>query len=82
MLLKVRTVKKCISRHYWYFNYGFKFQYSVCNGCHDLTMGCLNLSHINITVKDADYSGIIHDNSKSNAIHFLENSVLDHRGYI
>ena len=24
--------------HYWFFNHGFKFQYYVCNGCHDLVM--------------------------------------------
>ena len=26
---------------YWFFNHGFKFQNSVCNDCHDLTMLCL-----------------------------------------
>ena len=31
-----------------FFNHGFKFQDSVCNGCHDLTMLCLNLSDIAI----------------------------------
>ena len=42
--------------HYWYFNHGFKFQNFICNGCHDLTMLCLNLSDIAIiTVKNIDY---------------------------
>ena len=43
----------------------------------------LNLSDIAvITVKGVDYCCIIHDISKSEAIHLLENSVLDHRWYI
>ena len=34
--------------HYWLLNHGFKFQDSVCNGCHNLTMLCLNTSDITI----------------------------------
>ena len=35
------------------FNHGFKFQDSICNGCHDLKMLCLNISDITIiTVKN------------------------------
>ena len=56
--------------HYWFFNHRFKFQDSVCYGCHDLTMLCLNISDIAIiTVKGVDYRCIIHDISKSEAIH-------------
>ena len=34
------------------FNHGFKFQYLVCNGCHYLSILCLNTSNIAIiTVK-------------------------------
>ena len=48
---------ECIICHYWYFNHGFKFHNSACNGCHDLTMLCLNISNIAIiTVKGVDYS--------------------------
>ena len=65
------------------FNHELKFQDSVSNGCYDLTMLCLNISHIAfITVKGVDYRCIIHDISKSEAIHLSENSVLDDRGYI
>ena len=57
-------------------------QDAVCNGCHDLTILCLNLSDIAvISVKSVDYRRIIH-NSKSEAINLLENSVLEDRGYI
>ena len=73
---------ECIVCHYWYFNHGFKFQNSVCNGCHDLTMFCLNLSDIAIiTVKGVDCCCIVHDISKSGAIFLLENSAFDDRVY-
>ena len=52
--------------HYWFFNYGFKFQDYVCNGCHDLTMLSVNISDIAIiTDKNVDYRCIIHSISKS-----------------
>ena len=30
--------RECVICHHWFFNYGFKFQDSVCNSCHDLTV--------------------------------------------
>ena len=64
------------------FDYGFKFQDSVCNGSHDLTMLCLDISNIAIiAVKAVDYCSIIHDISRSEAINLLKNSGLDDRGY-
>ena len=36
--------KECTICHYFFFNHGFKFQDSICNGCHDLTMLCLKIS--------------------------------------
>ena len=61
--------------HYWYFNHGFKFQDSVCNGCHNLTILYLSVSKISIiTVKNFDYRCIIHNISKSEAINLLKNS--------
>ena len=58
-------------------------QDSVCNGCHDLTSFCLNISDITIiTVKNVDYRCIIHNISKSEAINLLESAVLENRGYI
>ena len=69
--------------HYCFFNHGFKFQDSICNGCHDLTMLSLNIRDTTvITVKNVDYHCIIHNISKSEAINLLENSVLQDRGYI
>ena len=61
--------KECMICHYWFFNEEFKFQDSVCNSCHDLTILCLNISDIAITtVKNVDYCCIIHNISKSEAI--------------
>ena len=82
-VVKSNSSKEYIICRYWFFNHGFKFQDSVCNGFHDLTMLCLNISDIAIIkVKGVDCRWTIHDISKSEAIHLLENSVLDDRGYI
>ena len=60
---------KYMACRYWLFNHGFKFQDSVCKGCHDLIMLCLNISDIAmITVKVVDYCFIIHDIIKSKVI--------------
>ena len=46
-------------------------------------MLCLNLSDIAIiTVKNFDYCCVIHDISKSEAIHLLKKFALDDRGNI
>ena len=59
---KSNDCKECLICHYWFFNHGFKFQNSVCNGCHDLTIMYLNISDIAIIiVKGVDYRCIIHD---------------------
>ena len=79
-VVKSNSSKEYIICRYWFFNHGFKFQDSVCNGFHDLTMLCLNISDIAIIkVKGVDCRWNIHDISKSEAIHLLENSGL---GYI
>ena len=58
------------SRHHWHLNHGLKFENSLYHGCYDLTMLCLSLSDNAIfTVKGVDYRSIIHDISKSEAIH-------------
>ena len=55
-LAKNNNSKECIICHYFFFNYGFEFQYSVCNGCHDLSMLCLNIRDVSIiTVKNVAY---------------------------
>ena len=54
---------------FFHFNRGFKFLDSVCNGCHDMTIFCLNISDIIIiTVKNVNYQCIIYNISKPEAI--------------
>ena len=80
---KNNNSKECMVCRYWYFNNGFKFPKSDCNGCHDELILCLNLRDIAIiTVKSIDYHCVIHDISKSDAINLLESFVLNDRGYI
>ena len=45
---KSNSSKEWMICHYWFFKQWFKFQDSVCNGCHDLTILCLNISNIAI----------------------------------
>ena len=57
---KSNNSKECLICYYRFFNYGFKFQDSVLNGCYDLMMLCPNISDITIiTVKGIDYHCII-----------------------
>ena len=58
-------------------------QKSVCNSCHDWLMLSLNISNItNITVKDIDYRSIVSPIRNSDAIHLLENAVVNDCGFI
>ena len=55
------------------FNHWSKFQVSVYNGSHNLTILCLNINNVAIiTVTGVGYYCIVHDISKSEAIHLLE----------
>ena len=72
-----------IYHYYQLSNHVLKFQDNVCSSCHDLTMLNVNISNIAvITVKNVDFYCIILNISKSEAIHLVENSVLEKRGYI
>ena len=35
--------KECMVCYYCFFNHGFEFRDSVCNGCNDLLMLCVNI---------------------------------------
>ena len=81
--VKNNNSEECRICHYFFFNDEFKFQNFVGNGCHNLTMFCLNISNVAIiTVTGVDYPCIIHEIAKSEAIHLLENYALNYRGYI
>ena len=80
---KSNNIYEFIICHYWFFNYGFEFQNYVCNGWHDFTTLCLNLSDVAITaINGVNYSCIIYNISKSEATHFLENSVFEDHEYV
>ena len=80
-IIKINRSKECMICHYWCFNHGFKFQDPVCNGCHDLTS--VNIRDIVIfTVKNVDYSCIVHNWSKSETINLLESPMLEDPGCI
>ena len=81
-LPKSNNRKECMIFHYWFFNHEFELQDYVFNGCHDLTMLCLNISDITIiAVKNVDYCCIIANITKFEAIDLLKNSVLEDCGY-
>ena len=72
---KTSASKECDICHYWYFlNKGFKFQWNVCNRCHDLFMMSMNFSDIFIfNIKSVDYHCNISGISKSEAINLKQN---------
>ena len=77
--IKIINSKGCMTCHFWFLNHRFGFQYFLCNGSHDLSMFSLTISDIGIiTIKNADYHGIIHNIRKSKAINLLENSVFQY----
>ena len=83
VLAKSNNNKECMICHCWFFKLGFRFQDCCCNGFHDLSILCLNVSDIVIiTVKDVDFCCIIYNISKSKAINLIENSALDDREYL
>ena len=75
---KARESRECNIYHYWYFlNKRFKFQTSVCNRCHDLSIMSMNLSDTAILkIKNANYCCIISGISKSETIKLLQNNDL------
>ena len=63
---KSNESNECKICHHRFFNHGFKFQDSVCSGCHDLIILSVNINDIAIvTAKKIDYRCIIHNISKS-----------------
>ena len=65
-----------------FLNNAFKFQHSICNGCHDLTMLSKKVNDIAIiTIKGVDYCCIIHDIDKAEAIKLFKKSDLKDRRY-
>ena len=82
-LAKSNNSKDYLICHYWFYNYGFKFQDSLCNGCHNLTMLSNDINNIAIIYfEDVDYLCIILNISKSEDNNSLKSSVIENCGYI
>ena len=65
-LAKSNNNKNCMICHYFFFN----LEFNMCNGCHYLSMLCLNISDIAIiTVKNVDYLCIMYNINKSEVIY-------------
>ena len=78
---KSNKSRECMIFNYCFFHHRFKFQDSVCNGCHYLTMLSVNTSEFAIiTIKNTYYCCIIYNISKYEAINPLKNSVFEDRG--
>ena len=68
---------------YWYFeNIGYKFEWNVCNKCHDVLMTAYESENIAIlNVKDVDYTCILWGISRNEAVDILNNPVLEDKLY-
>ena len=79
-LAKSNNSKECMICHYWSFSHGFKFQDSVWNVCHNITISGVSISNIYtfynvtniaiITTKTVGYRFVTDNITKSEAIFF------------
>ena len=76
---KTSASNECIICHYWYFlDKKLKFQWSACNGCHDVLMLSVNLNSIAILhIHYVDCFCISARITKSETIIFLEECWFD-----
>ena len=81
---KTNASKECMLCHYWYFkNVRFKFELHVCNKCHDVLVTAYELKNIAIlSVKGVDFRCILWGISRNEAVHRLNNSVLEDKGLL
>ena len=79
---KTNESKEYYICHYWcFFKKGFKRQPHVCNGCYHLLMMSMNLSYIAVlSIKDANYYGILSGINKSETIILMQNNDLIEKG--
>ena len=63
---KTKKSKKCnIYQHQHFLDKGFKFPPDVCNGCLDVLMMSMNLSHIAVlNINSADYCVLLTELAK------------------
>ena len=75
---KTSTPRENIIWHYGYFlDKEFRFQQTVCNGCHNLSMMSINLNDtVILNIHGIKYGCIINGLSKSEIVNLLQNSDL------
>ena len=62
---------------------GCKFEPSVCNKCHNVLTRAYKLRHIAIlNLKGVNYRCILRGISKNEAVSFLNNPMLEHKGVL
>ena len=73
--------KECMLCHYWYFrDVCYKFQTYLCNTCHAVSAMAYDLQNTAIlSAKGVDYSCILWNISRDEAVNKLNNSVLEHK---
>ena len=81
MLISQVHLKNVLSCHYWYsFDKGFRFQSSVCKGCHDALMLSIDINSIVIRNNHGvDYRCIIVGIRKIEVINLLKNANLSEK---
>ena len=78
-----KSVKCMICNHYYFKDFGFKYQPYVCNGCHDFSMTVMNVSDFFIlNIKGIDYRVYSSGIDKKEAVNILNNSKLDDKGVL
>ena len=67
---KTSACKECIICHYWYIlDKGFRFQPTVCNSCHNISMLSFDINNFGVlNIHGVNYHCIILGNSKTEAI--------------
>ena len=81
---KANASKRCGICHYWYFlDKGFKFEPSVCNGCHDLIQKTMNFNDFVIGfIKGSDYRTHFWFVSKDYAINMKSSDLNEKNGLL
>ena len=81
---KTNKSKECMLCHYCHFKgLRYKFQPYLCNGCHAVSMMAYELKNIAIlSAKGVDYSCILWNISRDEAVNRLNNSVLEDKGVL
>ena len=81
---KTSESKECMLCHYWYFkDIGYKSQPYFCNGCHAVSVMAYELKNIAIlNAKGVDYRCILWGIIGDEAVHRLNNSVLEDKGVL